>query len=127
MTTPAETPTPGPEREDACHVRRTVTVMLPAQLRTLAHVDHEVRIPVAAEGADATGRLTQRALLDALERDYPMLRGTIRDHVTRRRRPYLRFFACGEDLSHEAPDAPLPPAVAAGDEPFLIVGSVAGG
>ena len=127
MTTPAPRPTPGPAPENAPGVRVMVTIALPAQLRMLAHVDREVRIPVAAEGPDATGRLTQRALLDALERDYPMLRGTIRDHVTRRRRPYLRFFACGEDLSHEAPDAPLPAAVAAGDEPFLIVGSVAGG
>ena len=97
-----------------------IRVMLPAHLRTLAHVGSEVTI-------DVEGRATQRSVLDALEATYPMLRGTIRDHVTQQRRPFLRFFACEEDLSHELPDAPLPDAVAAGDEPFLVVGAMAGG
>ena len=100
-----------------------MTVVLPVQLRTLAGVDREVQVQV---GSDA-GPLTQRTLLDALEATYPMLRGTLRDHLTRRRRAYLRFFACGEDISHDPPDAPLPAPVAAGREPFLVVGSVAGG
>ena len=97
-----------------------IRVELPAHLRTLAHVDGELRLEVA-------GPVTQRSLLDALESCYPMLRGTIRDQVTGERRPYIRFFACAEDLSHEPPDAPLPDAVAAGAEPFLIVGAIAGG
>ena len=97
-----------------------IRVVLPAHLRTLARVDGEVEIDVA-------GGVTQRAILDALERRYPVLRGTIRDHVTLKRRPFLRFFACEEDLSHDPPDAPLPERVAAGAEPFLIVGAMAGG
>ena len=78
-------------------------------------------------GLEVNGPLTQRSLLDALEARYPMLRGTIRDHVTHDRRPFVRFFACGEDLSHESPDAPLPDAIANGAEPFLIIGAIAGG
>ena len=97
-----------------------IRVVLPAPLCTLARAAREV-------GLEIEGRATQRTLLDALEADYPMLRGTVRDHATHRRRPFLRFFACGEDLSHDPPDAPLPAAVAAGDEPFLIVGAMAGG
>jgi sulfur-carrier protein len=97
-----------------------IRVVLPAHLRKLAHVDGEVRLCVE-------GQATQRAVLDALEARYPMLRGTIRDHVTQRRRAYVRFFACEQDLSHESPDAPLPDAVAAGAEPFLVVGAMAGG
>jgi molybdopterin synthase sulfur carrier subunit len=97
-----------------------IRVVLPAHLRTLARVDGEVALRVE-------GRATQRSILDALEAVYPMLRGTIRDHVTHRRRPFLRFFACEEDLSHEPPDAPLPDAVASGEEPFLVVGAIAGG
>ena len=97
-----------------------IRVVLPAHLRKLARVDREVTLEVA-------GPVTQRAVLDALEARYPMLRGTIRDHVTLRRRPMVRFFACAEDLSHESPDAPLPDAVAAGTEPFLVVGAMAGG
>jgi molybdopterin converting factor small subunit len=97
-----------------------IRVVLPAHLRKLAHVDGEVLL-------DIEGQVTQRAVLDALEARYPMLRGTIRDHVTQRRRAFVRFFACGEDLSHEAPDAPLPNAVATGTEPFMIVGAIAGG
>jgi hypothetical protein len=97
-----------------------IRVVLPAHLRKLARVDGEVEIDVA-------GAATQRTLLGALEERYPMLRGTIRDHATHKRRPFVRFFACGEDLSHEPPDATLPEAVAAGAEPFLIVGAMAGG
>jgi molybdopterin converting factor small subunit len=97
-----------------------IRVELPAHLRTLAQVDGEVKI-------DVGGEATQRSVLDALEACYPMLRGTIRDHVTQERRPFVRFFACEEDLSHELPDAPLPRAVATGAEPFLIVGALAGG
>jgi len=97
-----------------------IRVMLPAHLRTLAHVDSELQLEVG-------GQVTQRSVLDALEARYPMLRGTIRDHVSQQRRPYVRFFACEQDLSHESPDAPLPDAVAAGAEPFLIVGAIAGG
>jgi molybdopterin synthase sulfur carrier subunit len=97
-----------------------IRVVLPAHLRTLARVNGEVTIEI-------TGELTQRALLDALESRYPVLRGTIRDHVTRRRRPYVRFFACETDLSHQPSDAPLPQAVADGVEPFLVVGAMAGG
>ena len=97
-----------------------IRVVLPAHLRTLARVDSEVTV-------DVKGQVTQRAVLDALEATYPMLRGTIRDHVTQQRRPFLRFFACEEDLSHELPDALLPEAVAAGAEPFLVIGAIAGG
>jgi hypothetical protein len=94
--------------------------MLPAHLRTLARVASEVKLEVEGEA-------TQRSVLDALEACYPMLRGTIRDQVTKQRRPFVRFFACAEDLSHESPDAPLPEAVASGAEPLLIVGAIAGG
>ena len=97
-----------------------IRVVLPAHLRTLARVGGEVKVDVA-------GPVTQRSILDALEVGYPMLRGTIRDQVTGRRRPFLRFFACEQDLSHEPPDAPLPDAVATGAEPFLVVGAMAGG
>jgi molybdopterin converting factor small subunit len=97
-----------------------IRVILPAHLRTLARVNGEVSF-------DITGEITQCALLDALESRYPMLRGTIRDHVTQRRRPYVRFFACEKDLSHQRPDAPLPQAVVDGKEPFLVVGAMAGG
>jgi molybdopterin synthase sulfur carrier subunit len=97
-----------------------VRVELPAHLRTLARVNTEVKLEVA-------GQVTQRSILDALEARYPMLRGTIRDHVTQQRRPFLRFFACSEDWSFELPDAPLPDAVASGAEPFLIIGAIAGG
>jgi molybdopterin converting factor small subunit len=97
-----------------------IRVVLPAHLRTLARVDDEVKV-------DVESAATQRSVLDALEACYPVLRGTIRDHVTLKRRPYLRFFACEEDLSHEPPDAPLPDAVATGAEPFLVVGAMAGG
>ncbi len=97
-----------------------IRVVLPAHLRTLARVSGEAQVEIA-------GAPTQRAVLDALEAAYPVLRGTIRDHVTLRRRPFVRFFACGEDLSHEPPDEPLPEAIACGTEPFLIVGAMAGG
>jgi hypothetical protein len=97
-----------------------IRVGLPTHLRRLARVEREVTLEVE-------GQVTQRSILDALEARYPMLRGTIRDHVTQVRRPFVRFFACGEDLSHEAPDAPLPDAVASGTEPFLIIGAMAGG
>jgi hypothetical protein len=97
-----------------------IRVTLPAHLRTLADVGAEVTLDVAAP-------VTQRTILDALERRYPVLQGTIRDHVTRQRRPFLRFFACEEDLSHESPDAPVPPAVVAGREPFCVIGAIAGG
>jgi len=97
-----------------------IRVVLPAHLRTLAHVDGEVKLHVE-------GQVTQRSVLDALEARYPMLRGTIRDHVTQQRRAFVRFFACGQDLSHEPPDTPLPDAVALGAEPFLVVGAMAGG
>jgi hypothetical protein len=97
-----------------------IRVILPQHLRTLAHAGGEVSLEVE-------GRVTQRSVLDALEARYPMLRGTIRDHVTQQRRPFLRFFACEEDLSHESPDAPLPDSVASGAEPFLIIGAIAGG
>jgi hypothetical protein len=95
-------------------------VVLPAHLRTLARVDGDVALNVA-------GLVTQRSVLDALEARYPMLQGTIRDHGTLKRRAFVRFFACEQDLSHESPDAPLPDAVATGAEPFLIVGAMAGG
>jgi molybdopterin synthase sulfur carrier subunit len=97
-----------------------IRVILPAHLRTLAGVGGEVRL-------DVKGQITQRSVLDALEACYPVLSGTIRDHATQQRRPFLRFFACAEDLTHEPPDAPLPEAVASGTEPFLILGAIAGG
>ena len=97
-----------------------IRVELPANLRTLANVGRQVELTV-------DGPVTQRSVLDALEAQYPMLRGTIRDHVTQQRRPFLRFFACEEDLSHESPDTPLPEAVVSGKEPLLIVGAIAGG
>ena len=98
----------------------TIRVMLPQHLRTLAHVGVEVQLDVEAP-------VTQRSVLDALEAAYPMLRGTVRDHATLQRRPFLRFFACEQDLSHESPDAPLPDSVASGSEPLLIIGAIAGG
>ena len=97
-----------------------IRVVLPQHLRTLARVDREVQLEVE-------GPVTQRSVLDALEARYPVLRGTIRDHGTQRRRPFVRFFACEQDLSHEPPDTPLPDAVATGAEPFLVVGAIAGG
>lgn len=97
-----------------------IRVVLPQHLRTLARVSGEVQLDVAEP-------VTQRSVLDALEARYPMLEGTIRDHVTQKRRAFLRFFACEEDLSHESPDAPLPEAVTCGREPFLIIGAIAGG
>jgi molybdopterin synthase sulfur carrier subunit len=97
-----------------------IRVVLPAHLRTLARVDGEVKLAVQ-------GSVTLGSVLDALESGYPMLRGTIRDHVTHKRRPFIRFFACEQDLSHELPDTLLPEAVASGAEPFLIVGAMAGG
>ena len=97
-----------------------IRVVLPAHLRTLAKVEGEVTLEVE-------GQATQRSVLDALEARYPMLLGTLRDHVTQQRRPFVRFFACEEDLSHESPDAQLPDAVAKGTEPFLVVGAIAGG
>ena len=97
-----------------------IRVVLPAHLRTLAHVNREVKLEVK-------GQVTQRSVIDALEASYPMLRGTIRDHVTQQRRPFLRFFACEQDLSLEPPDAPLPEPVGSGTEPFFIIGAIAGG
>jgi molybdopterin synthase sulfur carrier subunit len=97
-----------------------IRVILPHHLRTLAHVGTELELEVK-------GPVTQRSVLDTLEACYPMLRGTIREHDTQQRRPFLRFFACEEDLSHESPDAPLPDAVVSGAEPFLIIGAIAGG
>lgn len=97
-----------------------IRVVLPAHLRTLAKVEGEVEL-------DLDGRVTQRAVLDALEARFPVLRGTIRDHVTHKRRAFVRFFACEQDLSHELPDTPLPDAVVEGEEPFLVVGALAGG
>jgi hypothetical protein len=97
-----------------------IRVVLPGHLRTLARVKGKVELQVE-------GPITQRSILDALEAKYPMLHGTIRDHVTQQRRSFIRFFACGQDWSHESPDAPLPDAVATGAEPFLIVGAMAGG
>jgi hypothetical protein len=97
-----------------------VRIILPTHLRNLAHVGSEVTLEV-------TPPVTQRSVLDALEAQYPMLRGTIRDHGTLQRRAFLRFFACEEDLSHELPDAPLPEAVASGKEPFIVIGAIAGG
>ena len=97
-----------------------IRVVLPQHLRTLARVSGEVTIEVH-------GPATQRSVLDALENSYPVLRGTIRDHVTHERRPFLRFFVCSEDWSHEAPDAPLPKEITSGAEPFLIIGAISGG
>jgi len=97
-----------------------IRVILPPHLRTLAQVRGDVELEVQ-------GPATQRSILDALEARYPMLRGTIRDHVTQQRRPFLRFFACEQDLSHDSPDAPLPDAVASGTEPFIVIGAIAGG
>jgi sulfur-carrier protein len=97
-----------------------IRVVLPAHLRTLAKVSGEVQFEIE-------GQVTQRSVLDAVEARYPMLRGTIRDHVTQKRRPFVRFFACEQDLSHESPDAALPEAVSTGAEPFLVVGAIAGG
>ena len=97
-----------------------IRVVLPAHLRNLAGVTGEVRFAV-------TGPVTQRVVLDAVEERFPMLRGTIRDHTTRERRAFIRFFACQQDLSHESPDAPLPDDVASGKEPFLVIGAIAGG
>jgi hypothetical protein len=97
-----------------------IRVVLPPHLRGLARIAGEVELDIA-------GPVTQRSVLDALEASYPMLSGTIRDHVTQQRRPFLRFFACGEDLSHELPDAPLPDAITSGTEPLLIIGAIAGG
>ena len=97
-----------------------IRVTLPAHLRKLARVDGEVLLEIP-------GPVTQRSVLDALEARYPVLRGTIRDHVTQQRRPFLRFFACEQDLTHEPPDTPLPDAVAMGTEPFLVIGAMAGG
>ncbi|MGA7916926.1 MAG: MoaD/ThiS family protein [Candidatus Acidiferrales bacterium] len=97
-----------------------IRVILPGHLRTLAHVEDELKLEVQ-------GPVTTSAILDAIEERYPMLRGTIRDHVTKQRRPFLRFFACEEDLSLESPEAPLPEAIASGKEPFFIIGAIAGG
>ncbi|HEY6201756.1 MAG TPA: MoaD/ThiS family protein [Candidatus Limnocylindria bacterium] len=97
-----------------------IRVVLPHHLRTLARVSNELAL-------DVKGTVTQRAVLDALETAYPMLRGTIRDHTTRERRAFIRFFACQQDLSHESPDAPLPEDVVTGKEPFLVIGAIAGG
>ncbi|HMC74115.1 MAG: MoaD/ThiS family protein [Acidobacteriota bacterium] len=97
-----------------------IRVVLPFHLRNLAQVGSELTLEV-------NGQVTQRSVLDALEERYPMLRGTIRDHVTKERRPFLRFFACEQDLSHESPDAPLPDAIASGAEPFIVLGAIAGG
>lgn len=97
-----------------------IRVVLPPHLRGLAKVSGEIKLEVA-------GTVTQRSVLDALEAHYPMLQGTIRDHVTQQRRPFLRFFACGEDFSHESPDTPLPEEIVSGKEPLLIVGAIAGG
>ena len=97
-----------------------IRVVLPAHLKNLAHVEGEVELSVE-------GEVTQRAVLDAVEERYPMLRGTIRDQSTKKRRAFVRFFACEEDLSHESPDAPLPERVAKGEEPFMVIGAMAGG
>ena len=97
-----------------------IRIYLPAHLRTLAGTSSEVLV-------DVDGPVTQRSVLTALEAKFPMLRGTVRDHVTQERRPFIRFFACEEDLSHESPDAPLPDAVVSGAEPYLVIGAIAGG
>lgn len=99
---------------------KMIRVMLPAHLRTLARIEDELKLEVQ-------GPVTTRSILDAIEERYPMLRGTIRDHVSKQRRPFLRFFACDEDLSLESPDAPLPEAIASGKELFFIIGAIAGG
>jgi sulfur-carrier protein len=109
-----------PQASHVVRMSQTIQVILPAHLRTLARVGSEISL-------DVEGTLTQRSILDALEARYPMLQGTIRDQVTQQRRPFLRFFACQEDLSHDSPDSPLPDKVASGAEPFLIVGAIAGG
>ena len=101
-------------------IRAMIRVAMPAHLRTLAGVSGDVTVEV-------DGEVTRRSILDALETQYPMLRGTIREHVSRERRPFLRFFACGEDVTHESPDAPLPQEIASGAEPFYIIGAIAGG
>ncbi len=98
----------------------TIQVVMPAHLRTLAGVSSDVTVEV-------DGEVTRRSILDALETQYPMLRGTILDHVSGERRPFLRFFACGEDVTHESPDAPLPKEIASGAEPFYVIGAIAGG
>ena len=97
-----------------------IRVMLPQHLQTLAKCPREVSL-------DVSGAVTQRAILDALEERYPMLKGTVRDHVTHKRRAFIRFFACEEDISHDSPDAPLPEKIATGEEPFFIIGAIAGG
>jgi hypothetical protein len=97
-----------------------IQVVMPAHLRTLAGVKGDVTVKV-------DGDVTRRTILEALEKQYPMLRGTILDHVSGERRPFLRFFACGEDVTHESPDAPLPPEIASGAEPFYVIGAIAGG
>ena len=97
-----------------------ILVVLPQHLRTLAGVSGDVQLEVE-------GQVTRRSILDELEASYPMLRGTIRDHISGERRPFVRFFACGEDVTHESPDAPLPQAIASGAEPFYIIGAIAGG
>ncbi|HEY6118938.1 MAG TPA: MoaD/ThiS family protein [Pyrinomonadaceae bacterium] len=97
-----------------------ILLVLPPHLRTLAGVSGDVQVEV-------DGEVTRRSILDALEAQYPMLRGTIRDHVTGERRPFLRFFACGEDVTHDSPDAPLPQAIASGAEPLYVIGAIAGG
>ena len=101
-------------------IRRSIRVELPAHLRTIAGVNKEVQLEVS-------GDATQSTVLDALEKRFPALQGTIRDHVTKKRRPFVRFYACGEDLSHDSPDTSLPEAVQSAKEPFLIVGAIAGG
>jgi len=101
-------------------IRAMIRVAMPAHLRTLAGVSGDVTVEV-------DGEVTRRSILDALETQYPMLRGTIREHVSRERRPFLRFFACGEDVTHTSPDAPLPQEIASGAEPFYIIGAIAGG
>jgi hypothetical protein len=108
------------ETRDQKPETKCVRVVLPAHLRKLARVEREVTV-------DVEGLVTQRAVLDALEARYPMLRGTIRDQVTWKRRPFVRFFACEEDMSHESPETPLPDAVATGAEPFVVIGAMAGG
>jgi len=97
-----------------------IQVVMPAHLRTLAGVSGDVTLEI-------DGEVTRRAVLDALERQYPMLRGTIREHASGERRPFLRFFACGEDVTHNSPDAPLPQEIASGAEPFYVIGAIAGG
>ncbi|MDA8290309.1 MAG: MoaD/ThiS family protein [Actinomycetota bacterium] len=113
-------PAPHPGAPGSPAARPAVRVVLPAHLRVLARTEGELSLEVR-------GEVTQASVVDELERLHPQLRGTIRDPATSRRRPFVRFFACGEDLSHESPDAPLPPAVASGAEPLLVVGAMAGG